>query len=59
MVDEKWFEGDKPSKKGKEFLEKIAGFVSKIKDVCGSSIAEIECGTLPVNKLPMGWWRGV
>ncbi len=42
MVDEKWFEGDKPSKKGKEFLEKIAGFVSKIKDVGGSSIAEIE-----------------
>ncbi|MCX6184308.1 MAG: gliding motility protein GldM [Flavobacterium sp.] len=42
MVDEKWFEGDKPSKKGKEFLEKIASFVTKIKDVGGSSIAEIE-----------------
>ena len=42
MVDEKWFEGDKPSKKGKEFLEKISSFVSKIKDVGGSSIAEIE-----------------
>ena len=42
MVDEKWFEGDKPSKKGKEFLAKIADFVSKIKDVGGSSIAEIE-----------------
>ncbi len=42
MVDEKWFEGDKPSKKGNEFLEKISSFVSKIKDVGGSSIAEIE-----------------
>jgi gliding motility-associated protein GldM len=42
MVDEKWFEGDKPSKKGKEFLEKIASFVTKIKEVGGSSIAEVE-----------------
>ncbi|MEN9323194.1 MAG: gliding motility protein GldM [Bacteroidota bacterium] len=42
MVDEKWFEGDKPSKKGKEFLDKIASFVTKIKEVGGSSIAEVE-----------------
>jgi gliding motility-associated protein GldM len=42
MVDEKWFEGDKPSKKGKEFLEKIANFVSQLKEVGGSSIAEVE-----------------
>lgn len=42
LVDEKWFEGDKPPKKGKEFLDKIAGFVSQLKTIGGSSIVAAE-----------------
>jgi gliding motility-associated protein GldM len=41
-VDEKWFEGDKPSKFGKEFLAKIDNFVAQLKQTGGSSIAEPE-----------------
>jgi gliding motility-associated protein GldM len=41
-VDEKWFEGDKPSKHGQEFLSRIQNFVSQIKQVGGSSIAASE-----------------
>jgi len=41
-VDEKWFEGDKPSKFGKEFIAKIADYVAKLKEVGGSSIVDAE-----------------
>lgn len=41
-VDEKWFEGDKPSKFGKEFLDKISGYVSQLKQIGGSSIVAAE-----------------
>jgi gliding motility-associated protein GldM len=41
-VDEKWFSGNQPSKHGKEFLDKIAKFVSDIKEAGGSAIAEPE-----------------
>jgi gliding motility-associated protein GldM len=41
-VDEVWFEGDKPSKRGQEFLDKIAKFVSDIKQTGGSAIAASE-----------------
>jgi gliding motility-associated protein GldM len=44
-VDEKWFEGDKPSKAaggGQEFLDKIAKFVNDIKQAGGSAIAASE-----------------
>jgi gliding motility-associated protein GldM len=41
-VDEAWFEGDKPSKKGQEFLDKISKFVSDIKQTGGSAIAAPE-----------------
>ena len=42
LVDERFFEGDKPSPKGKEFLDKIANYVLELKKVGGSSIAEVE-----------------
>lgn len=42
IVDEKWFEGDKPSKVGKEFLDKISNFVAQIKQAGGSSIVAAE-----------------
>jgi len=41
-VDEAWFEGDKPSKKGQEFLDKIAKFVSDIRQTGGSAISAPE-----------------
>ncbi|MBP6585812.1 MAG: gliding motility protein GldM, partial [Flavobacterium sp.] len=41
-VDEKLFVGDKPSPKGKEFLDKIANYVVQIKKIGGSSIADVE-----------------
>jgi gliding motility-associated protein GldM len=41
-IDEAWFEGDRPSKKGQEFLDKMAKFVSDIKATGGSAIAEPE-----------------
>jgi gliding motility-associated protein GldM len=41
-VDEKWFEGDKPSKFGKEFIEKIANYVGQLKQIGGSSIVDAE-----------------
>ena len=42
VVDEKWFEGDKPSKFGQEFLNRIAKFVADIKQIGGSAIAAPE-----------------
>jgi gliding motility-associated protein GldM len=45
MVDEKWFEGDNPSKGaggGQEFLDRISKFVSDVKQAGGSAIAASE-----------------
>ena len=42
MVDQKWFNGDKPSKAGQEFLDRMHKFVEEIKQIGGSSIAEEE-----------------
>ncbi|RZJ35903.1 MAG: gliding motility protein GldM [Flavobacterium sp.] len=42
-VDEAWFAGgEKPSAKGKEFLSKIANYVSSLKQIGGSAIADSE-----------------
>ena len=41
-IDNMFYTGDKESKKGKEFLEKIQGFAGQIKVIGGSSIAESE-----------------
>src|SRR6476660_276788 len=41
-VDEKWFSGNQPSQKGKEFLDKISKFVADIKAAGGSAIAAPE-----------------
>lgn len=41
-VDEKWFEGDKPSKSGQEFLDKMKDFVAQVRQIGGSAIAESE-----------------
>ncbi len=41
-VDEKWFEGDKPSKDGQEFLDRMKNFVEKVKEIGGSAISEPE-----------------
>ncbi|WP_396194737.1 gliding motility protein GldM [Flavobacterium sp.] len=41
-VDEKWFEGDKPSKSGQEFLDKMKNFVVQLKQIGGSAIADSE-----------------
>ncbi len=41
-VDEVWFEGDRASKRGQEFLDKIAKYVSDIKQTGGSAIAAPE-----------------
>ncbi|HEX8562478.1 MAG TPA: gliding motility protein GldM [Flavobacterium sp.] len=42
MVDERWFEGDRPSKQGQEFLTKISTYVSQLRQIGGSSIAASE-----------------
>lgn len=42
MVDQKWFNGDKPSKDGQVFLDKMASFVTQVKQIGGSSIADSE-----------------
>jgi hypothetical protein len=41
-IDNMFYTGDKESKKGKEFVEKIKSFAGKIKAIGGSSIAEVE-----------------
>ena len=41
-VDELWFSGDKPTKAGQEFLDKMAAFSSDLKKIGGSSISEPE-----------------
>jgi gliding motility-associated protein GldM len=41
-VDNLFYKGDKESKEGKEFLERIRGFAGQLKAIGGSSIAEVE-----------------
>jgi gliding motility-associated protein GldM len=41
-VDNLFYNGDKESKAGKEFLERIRGFASQLKAIGGSSIADVE-----------------
>ena len=41
-VDNLFYNGDKESKEGKEFLERIRGFAGQLKTIGGSSIAEVE-----------------
>jgi gliding motility-associated protein GldM len=41
-VDNLFYNGDKESKEGKEFLERIRGFAGQLKAIGGSSIAEVE-----------------
>ncbi len=41
-IDNLFYKGDKESAQGKEFLERIRGFVGKLKAIGGSSIAEVE-----------------
>ncbi|WP_430400170.1 gliding motility protein GldM [Flavobacterium sp.] len=61
VVDEMWFSGDKPTKEGQEFLDKMAAFVSDIKKAGGSSISDPEMkkiesrfATLPVKSKSAG-----
>ncbi len=42
QVDEKWFEGDRASKHGQEFVNRIQKFVTDIKQTGGSAIAAPE-----------------
>ena len=42
LIDRKFFKGDKVSKQGQEFLDKINNFPVQIKAIGGSSIAESE-----------------
>ncbi|MFV5696629.1 gliding motility protein GldM [Flavobacterium sp. LB3P122] len=42
LIDRKFFTGDKVSKEGQEFLDKINNFPDQIKAIGGSSIAESE-----------------
>ena len=42
LIDRMFFTGDKVSKKGKEFLDKINSYPAQIKAIGGSSIAESE-----------------
>lgn len=64
-VDEYWFEGDKPSKKGQEFLDKMSNFVAQVKSIGGSAISEPELkkiqnrfATKPVNSKSAGTTLG-
>lgn len=42
LIDRMFFTGDRVSTKGKEFLDKIHNFSAQIKQIGGSSIAEVE-----------------
>jgi len=46
LVDRLFFKGDKPSKEGKEFLDKIKNYPAQIKQIAGSKLPEIE-----INKI--------
>jgi gliding motility-associated protein GldM len=42
LVDRLFFNGEKPSKEGKEFLDKIKNYPFQIKQIAGSKLPEIE-----------------
>jgi gliding motility-associated protein GldM len=42
LIDRMFFTGDKVSKQGQEFLDKIHDFPAKVKQISGSSIPEVE-----------------
>ena len=42
LVDRLFFKGEKPSKEGKEFLEKIKNYPAQIKEIAGSKLPEVE-----------------
>lgn len=42
MVDEMWFNGDKLTPKGQEFVDRVSTFAGKLKTIGGSSIAASE-----------------
>jgi gliding motility-associated protein GldM len=46
LVDRLFFTGDKPSKEGEEFLEKIKNYPAQIKAIAGSKLPEVE-----INKI--------
>lgn len=61
LIDNLFFNGDKVSKEGKEFLDKVNNYPSQIKQIGGSSIAESEMkkiesrfATLPIYSKKAG-----
>jgi len=42
LVDRLFFKGEKPSKDGKEFLERIKNYPAQIKEIAGSKLPEVE-----------------
>ncbi|NDP25928.1 MAG: gliding motility protein GldM [Flavobacterium sp.] len=46
LVDRLFFKGEKPSKEGQEFLDKIKDYPAQIKEIAGSKLPEVE-----VNKI--------
>jgi len=42
LVDRLFFKGEKPSKEGKEFLDRIRNYPSQIKEIAGSKLPEVE-----------------
>ena len=42
VIDELWFSGDRPSKDGQAFLDKMASFSAELKKIGGSSISDPE-----------------
>ena len=61
LVDRLFFKGEKPSKEGQEFLDKIKNYPAQIKQIAGSKLPEIEIkkiekrfGTEPVKSKEAG-----
>ncbi|WP_342773108.1 type IX secretion system motor protein PorM/GldM [Flavobacterium cellulosilyticum] len=46
LVDRLFFKGEKPSKEGQDFLNRIAQYPSQIKEIAGSKLPEVE-----INKI--------
>ena len=46
LVDRMFFKGEKPSKEGQEFLDKIKDYPAQIKSIAGSKLPEVE-----INKI--------
>lgn len=46
LVDRLFFKGEKPSKEGQEFLDKIKNYPAQIKEIAGSKLPEVE-----INKI--------